>query len=140
VWVGLISYPVQFRHVKWWVWVECTIVCSFGLGLIWFLVLAHRQVRTTYHPHLGQQAKLHLLRPLVGVSFLSIDWRHGPATGTPVCTRNEQEPEAPTQNWANWMVRFSKLDCPVLSGSTTVRGAAGIRQKSLSFSQAMSGW
>jgi hypothetical protein len=57
---------------------------------------------------------------------------------TPVRTRNKQEPEAPTQNWANWMIRFGKLNCPVLSGPTAVRGAAGL-QRSLSSDQAMSG-
>jgi hypothetical protein len=43
-----------------------------------------------------------------------------------VYTRNEQEPETPARNWANWMAQFGKPDCSILSGPTTVRGAAGL--------------
>jgi hypothetical protein len=30
------------------------------------------------------------------------------------------------ETWANWMVRFGKPDCRVLSGPTVVRGAIGL--------------
>jgi hypothetical protein len=44
-----------------------------------------------------------------------------------IATRIGQEPGAPAQNRKNQTVRFDKLDGPVLSISTTVRGAVGTR-------------
>jgi hypothetical protein len=44
-----------------------------------------------------------------------------------VATQMRQEPEAPGRNYRNWTVRFGKLDSPVLSIPTAVRGAAGTR-------------
>jgi hypothetical protein len=42
-----------------------------------------------------------------------------------VHTRNEQESEAPAQNWVNRIVRSCKLDSSVASAPTTVRGTVG---------------
>jgi hypothetical protein len=53
-------------------------------------------------------------------------------------TRIRQELEAPVQNSRNWIVRFSKLDGPILSIPTTVRGASNTRRGSFSSSQAAS--
>jgi hypothetical protein len=52
------------------------------------------------------------------------------SVGSPkcVCTQNDQIPEAPARNYRNWTVRFGKPNGPVLSRSTTVRGAAGLRR------------
>jgi hypothetical protein len=45
-----------------------------------------------------------------------------------VCTRNEQELEAPVWNRRNRSLRFQKLDPPVLSRLVTVRGVVGLRR------------
>jgi hypothetical protein len=45
--------------------------------------------------------------------------------GRIIATQSEHEPEASGQNCENWTVQFDKLDGPVLSILTVVRGAAG---------------
>jgi hypothetical protein len=42
-----------------------------------------------------------------------------------VCTQNEQEPEAPARNRANRTIRFGKLDGPVSSAPTAIKGTIG---------------
>jgi hypothetical protein len=44
-----------------------------------------------------------------------------------VATRNEQELEAPTQNYRNRTIQFQKPDPLILSGPTTVKGVARLR-------------
>jgi hypothetical protein len=42
-----------------------------------------------------------------------------------VRTQNKQEPEAPTQNWANQTIRYGKQDDSVSSAPTAIRGTVG---------------
>jgi hypothetical protein len=42
-----------------------------------------------------------------------------------VRTQNKQEPEAPTQNWANQTIRYGKQDDSVSSAPTAIRGSVG---------------
>jgi hypothetical protein len=51
-------------------------------------------------------------------------------TDSPKCvaTRNEQELDAPVQNYRNWTIRFGKPDPPVFSGPTVVSGATELRR------------
>jgi hypothetical protein len=44
-----------------------------------------------------------------------------------VATRNEQELEAPTQNYRNRTIQFQKPDSPILSGPMAVKGVARLR-------------
>jgi hypothetical protein len=43
-----------------------------------------------------------------------------------VATRNEQELKALTQNYRNRILQFGKLEGPILSGPTAVRGVVGL--------------
>jgi hypothetical protein len=40
--------------------------------------------------------------------------------------------EVPAQNYRNWTIRFQKLDPPILSIPTVVRGSVGIDEEALS--------
>jgi hypothetical protein len=42
-----------------------------------------------------------------------------------VCTQNKQEPEAPTRNRENQILRFGKSEGLVSSGPAAVRGTSG---------------
>jgi hypothetical protein len=54
-------------------------------------------------------------------------WDKGKLSRHAVRTWNQQEPEALAWNYRNKTVPFGKLDGPVLSGPTAVRGAAELR-------------
>jgi hypothetical protein len=45
-----------------------------------------------------------------------------------VDAQNEQRPDAPAQNYKNWIIRFGKLEGPVLLGPMIVRGVTGLRR------------
>jgi hypothetical protein len=45
-----------------------------------------------------------------------------------VHTWNKQRPEAPAQSYRNWTIRLGKLEGPVLSGPTAIRGTTGLRR------------